>query len=313
MSCEDYLKDIGRVPLLTPEEEIVLGGQVQAMIALLDCRNLGHQVSASNIEGVLQDLNNIEQRIVRNGIRARNRMISANMRLVVAIAKKYANKQCHMTMQDLIQEGAIGLTRAAEKFDPARGYKFSTYAYLWIKQGMTRGCESQEGMIKVPAHLQRLIRKAGEARIRLSAKLGREPSFKELSDAVGEGDPEKLRNIISMNLLMSPAILSIDVMVEGNDKSFVSLSELINIDDEAKTKDEEDSSTKLNFVMLAIQALDPIDRELITRKYGIGIEAASIKELSEMTGLAQQVVRERQQQIANKIRYIVTSFLAPDP
>ena len=312
MTCEDYLKDIGRVPLLTAEEEIVLGAQVQAMIALLEHRNLGQQVSASNFDEILQDLNQIEQRIVRNGVRARNRMVSANMRLVVAIAKRYVNKQVHMGMQDLIQEGAIGLTRAAEKFDPARGYKFSTYAYLWIKQGMTRGCESQEGMIKIPAHLQRLIRKAGETRIRLAAKLGREPSFQELSDAMGEDDPEKLRNIISMHLLMSPAILSIDIRVEGNDKSFVALSDLINTDGEDEARDEEDSASKLNFVMLAIQALDPIDRELITRKYGIGVDPVSVKELSEMTGLAPQAIRDRQQQIANKIRYVVTSFVAPE-
>lgn len=312
MTCEDYLKDIGRVPLLTAEEEIVLGAQVQAMIALLEHRNLGQQVSASNFDEILQDLNQIEQRIVRNGVRARNRMVSANMRLVVAIAKRYVNKQVHMGMQDLIQEGAIGLTRAAEKFDPARGYKFSTYAYLWIKQGMTRGCESQEGMIKIPAHLQRLIRKAGETRIRLAAKLGREPSFQELSDTMGEDDPEKLRNIISMHLLMSPAILSIDIRVEGNDKSFVALSDLINTDDEDEARDEEDSASKLNFVMLAIQALDPIDRELITRKYGIGVDPVSVKELSEMTGLAPQTIRDRQQQIANKIRYVVTSFVAPE-
>lgn len=313
MSCEDYLKDIGRVPLLTPEEEIVLGGQVQAMIALLEHRNLGQQVSASSIEEVLQDLNQIEQRIVRNGLRARNRMVSANMRLVVAIAKRYANKQVHMAMQDLIQEGAIGLTRAAEKFDPARGYKFSTYAYLWIKQGMTRGCESQEGMIKIPAHLQRLIRKAGEIRIRLAATLGREPSFQELSDAMGESDPEKLRGIVSMHLMMSPSILSIDIRVEGNDKSFVSLSDLINTEDEGEIRDDEESASRLSFVLMAIEALDPIDKELITRKYGIGVDPTSVKELAEMTGLTAQAVRDRQQQIANKIRYVVTSFVAPEP
>lgn len=311
MTCEDYLRDIGRVPLLTSEEEIVLGNSVQTMIRLLEGKGVTHQLSASNLDEALEQLNGQERRIVKNGLRARNRMVSANMRLVVAIAKKYVNKQVHMTMQDLIQEGAIGLARAAEKFDPARGYKFSTYAYLWIKQGMTRGCEAQEGMIKLPAHLQRLIRKAAEVRIRLAAKLGREPSFKELSDEMGELDHDKLRGIISMHTLMSPAIISIDIKAEGNDRSFLSLSDIINTDDESEIRESEENTSKLNFIMLAIQALDPVDRELITRKYGIGCEPTSIRELARMTDLAPQVIRERQQRAAAKIRYVVTSFTAP--
>ena len=311
MTCEDYLKDIGRVPLLTSEEEIVLGNNVQAMIKVLDKHGIAQQLSASNLEETLEQLEGQEKRIIRNGLRARNRMVSANMRLVVAIAKKYVNKQVHMAMQDLIQEGAIGLTRAAEKFDPARGYKFSTYAYLWIKQGMTRGCEAQEGMIKLPAHLQRMIRKAGETRIRLAAKLGREPSFKELSGEMGEIDHEKLRAIISMHMMMSPAILSIDIKAEGSERAFLSLSDVLNTDDESEIRESEEDRSKLDFVMLAIQALDPVDRELIVRKYGIGCEPTSIKELAEVTGLAPQVIRERQQRAAAKIRYVVTSFTAP--
>jgi RNA polymerase sigma factor (sigma-70 family) len=311
MSCEDYLKDIGRVPLLTTEEEIVLGNSVQAMIRLLESKGIAHQLSASNLDEALEQFDRQEQRVIKNGIRARNRMVSANMRLVVAIAKKYVNKHIHMAMQDLIQEGAIGLTRAAEKFDPARGYKFSTYAYLWIKQGMTRGCEAQEGMIKLPAHLQRMIRKASEIRIRLSAKLGREPSFLELSKEMGEVNHDKLRSVISMHVLMPPAIISIDIKSEGNDRSFLSLSDILNTDDENEIRNSEEDTSKLNFVMLAIQALDPIDRELITKKYGIGCEPASIKELAQTTELAPQVIRDRQQKAAAKIRYIVTSFAAP--
>jgi RNA polymerase sigma factor (sigma-70 family) len=311
MTCEDYLKDIGRVPLLTSQEEIVLGNSVQAMTRMLEDKGISYQLSASNIREALEQLDDQEKRIVKNGLRARNRMVSANMRLVVAIAKKYVNKQVHMTMQDLIQEGAIGLTRAAEKFDPARGYKFSTYAYLWIKQGMTRGCEAQEGMIKLPAHLQRMIRKAAEVRIRLSAKLGREPSFSELSEEMGEVDQEKLRAIISMHIMMSPAIISIDIRAEGNDRSFLCLSDILNTDDESEIRDSEENASKLNFVMLAIQALDPIDRELITRKYGIGCDPVSVRELAQMTDLAPQVIRERQQRAAAKIRYVVTSFVAP--
>jgi len=311
MTCEDYLKDIGRVPLLTSEEEIVLGNSVQEMIRLLETKGITHQLSASNIDQAFEQLDGQEKRIIKNGLKARNRMVSANMRLVVAIAKKYVNKQVHMTMQDLIQEGAIGLTRAAEKFDPARGYKFSTYAYLWIKQGMTRGCEAQEGMIKLPAHLQRMIRKAAEVRIRLSAKLGREPSFKELSVEMGDVDQDKLRAVISMHTLMSPAIISIDIKAEGHDRTFLSLSDIINTDDEGEIRDSEENASKLSFVMLAIQALDPIDKELIVKKYGINCEPASIKELSDATGLTPQVVRERQQLAAAKIRYVVTSFIAP--
>lgn len=311
MTCEDYLKDISRVPLLTSEEEIVLGNSVQQMIRLLNAKGIEHQLLASNLDEAFSRLNGQERRIIKNGLRARNRMVSANMRLVVAIAKKYVNKQVHMTMQDLIQEGAIGLTRAAEKFDPARGYKFSTYAYLWIKQGMTRGCEAQEGMIKLPAHLQRMIRKAAEVRIRLSAKLGREPSFKELSVEMGDIDQDKLRTIISMHALMSPAIISIDIRAEGHDRTFLSLSDILNTDDESEIRDSEENTSKLNFIMLAIQALDPVDRELITKKYGINCEPASVKELSASTGLTPQAIRERQQLAAAKIRYVVTSFVAP--
>ena len=311
MSCEDYLKDISRVPLLTNEEEIVLGNSVKAMMQLLESHGVTHQLSASNLDEALNQLDGRQRRIVRNGLKARNRMVSANMRLVVAIAKKYVNKQVHMTMQDLIQEGAIGLTRAAEKFDPARGYKFSTYAYLWINQGMTRGCEAQEGMIKLPAHLQRLIRKATEVRIRLSAKLGREPSFKELSDEMGEVDQDKLRSIISMHMLMSPAIISIDIRTEGNDRTLLSLSDIINTDDEGEIRESEEDSSKLDFVMLAIQALDPIDRELITGKYGIGRDPVSVKELARAMDLTPQAVKERQQRAAAKIRYVATSFAAP--
>lgn len=311
MSCEDYLKDISRTPLLTAEEEIVLGNSVQAMIKILERKKINFQLSASTFDEVMHVLDPIEQKIVKNGVKARNRMVAANMRLVVAIAKKYVKRQVHMTMQDLIQEGAIGLTRAAEKFEPSRGYKFSTYAYLWIKQGMTRGCEAQEGMIKLPAHLQRMIRKAREVSVKLSAKLNREPSFQELSEEMGEVDQDKLRSIVSMYVLMSPAILSIDLRIENSERGILSLSDTLNTDDEGEIRDQEENSDKLQFIMLAINALDPTDRELITKKYGIGCEPASVKQLAEENSMTTQAVKERQDKAAAKIRYIVTKFRSP--
>jgi RNA polymerase nonessential primary-like sigma factor len=311
MSCEDYLKDISRVPLLTAEEEITLGNKVQTMIRLLNSKGISQQMSAANMTEILEILDRDEITIIKAGLKARNRMVAANMRLVVAIAKKYAGKNVHMSIQDLIQEGAIGLTRAAEKFDPARGYKFSTYAYLWIKQGMTRGAESQEATIKLPAHIQRIIRKAGEIRLRLIDTLGREPSFQEISEAMGESSHKKMREIIAM----SPVVISSDIRVANRSdshgeelKNAGSLMDMVGFSQEASSGDEDTLAERLQFVMMAIQALDPVDRMLITCKYGIDTEPASTKQLSELTGMTPQAVRERQQAITQKIRYVVTRF-----
>lgn len=305
MSCDDYLRDIGKIPLLTSDEEIILGNKVQAMVQLLEQKGIGQQVSAGNMDEMLAGLDEKERRVIRGGIRARNRMVSANMRLVVAIAKKYVNKQVHMTMQDLIQEGAIGLTRAAEKFDPARGYKFSTYAYLWIRQGMTRGCESQEAIIKVPAHIQRTIRKASETRVRMSASLNREPTFQELAEEMGETDWKKLRDMIFMN----PVVVSLDLSPKNGESS--SLLEIVNGDDESEIKEQEEYSAKLDFIMMVVNALEDNDKDLIKQRYGLGTEPISVKDMAKKLGVAPQAIRERQQTITRKIRYVVTKFTAP--
>ena len=305
MSCDDYLRDIGKIPLLTTDEEIILGNKVQAMVQLLEQKGISQQVSAGNMDEMLAGLDEKERRVIRGGIRARNRMVSANMRLVVAIAKKYVNKQVHMTMQDLIQEGAIGLTRAAEKFDPARGYKFSTYAYLWIRQGMTRGCESQEAIIKVPAHIQRTIRKASETRVRMSASLNREPTFQELAEEMGETDWKKLRDMIFMN----PVVVSLDLSPKNGESS--SLLEIVNGDDESEIKEQEEYSAKLDFIMMVVNALEDKDKDLIKQRYGLGTEPISVKDMAKKLGVAPQAIRERQQTITRKIRYVVTKFTAP--
>lgn len=305
MSCDDYLRDIGKIPLLTSDEEIILGNKVQAMVQLLEQKGISQQVSAGNMDEMLAGLDEKERRVIRGGIRARNRMVSANMRLVVAIAKKYVNKQVHMTMQDLIQEGAIGLTRAAEKFDPARGYKFSTYAYLWIRQGMTRGCESQEAIIKVPAHIQRTIRKASETRVRMSASLNREPTFQELAEEMGETDWKKLRDMIFMN----PVVVSLDLSPKNGESS--SLLEIVNGDDESEIKEQEEYSARLDFIMMVVNALEDKDKDLIRQRYGLGTEPISVKDMAKKLGVAPQAIRERQQTITRKIRYVVTKFTAP--
>ncbi|MFM8660202.1 MAG: sigma-70 family RNA polymerase sigma factor, partial [Cyanobium sp.] len=129
-SLSSYLGEIGRHQLLTPEQELTLGRKVQAMAALQErCRQAGGT-------GAACDYSDLERRTLRLGERAKNQMITANLRLVVNLAKRYQNKG--LDLLDLIQEGTLGLTRAVEKYDPTRGHRFSTYAYWWIRQGLNR-------------------------------------------------------------------------------------------------------------------------------------------------------------------------------
>ena len=153
-----YLESIGRVPLLTADQEITLGRQVQEWMALKDyLKNQGkdEQLSLLTTEVQFDHSGLTEQqqkRIMRIGKRAFDRMYSANLRLVVSVAKKYTGMTVNLEMQDLIQEGNVGLARAVEKFDPSLGYKFSTYSYWWIRQGITRAISQHDHTIRLPLH-----------------------------------------------------------------------------------------------------------------------------------------------------------------
>ena len=154
-----YLSSIGRVPLLTPAEEIELAHHVQKMKGLLDIPK--------------EKVTPRERHQMRMGKRARDRMMAANLRLVVSVAKKYQNQG--LELLDLVQEGAIGLERAVDKFDPAMGYKFSTYAYWWIRQGMTRAIDNSARTIRLPIHISEKLSKMRRISRELSHRLGRQP------------------------------------------------------------------------------------------------------------------------------------------
>ena len=166
-----YLRDIGRVPLLSHEQEITLGRQVQeymqverAELEIIDLTG-----DKPNIEELAKKLNltaSIIKKRQRAGQRAKERMVAANLRLVVSVAKKYTKR--NMELLDLIQEGTIGLVRGVEKFDPARGYKFSTYAYWWIRQGITRAIASRA--IRLPIHITEMLNKLKKVNVSLAKK-----------------------------------------------------------------------------------------------------------------------------------------------
>ncbi|MFM7675023.1 MAG: sigma-70 family RNA polymerase sigma factor, partial [Synechococcus sp.] len=152
-----YLRDIGRVPLLSHEQEITLGRQVQELMALeemreeLTMRSGGHPPSQEQLAAEAGLTVPLLKRRLQAGRRAKERMVAANLRLVVSVAKKYTKR--NMELLDLIQEGTLGLVRGVEKFDPTRGYKFSTYAYWWIRQGITRAIAEKSRTIRLPIHI----------------------------------------------------------------------------------------------------------------------------------------------------------------
>jgi RNA polymerase sigma factor (sigma-70 family) len=171
-SFSDFLNEIGRYPLLTVDQEVILARQVQRAIEL----------RARQAEGAR--LTKKELRDLRVGDRAKTQMVNCNLRMVVSIAKKYLKRVNHLTMMDLVQEGTIGLMRGVEKFDPARGYKFSTYAYWWIRQGMNRAVNQQDATIRMPHHVAEKVPKLKYTMQRLSQELGRTPTKQELADAM---------------------------------------------------------------------------------------------------------------------------------
>ncbi|ABW32266.1 sigma-70 family RNA polymerase sigma factor [Acaryochloris marina] len=173
-STQSYLQEIGRYPLLSPEEEI----------------NLARQVKAGNL-------------------RAKQRMIECNLRLVVSIAKKHQNRG--LPLLDLIQEGNIGLSRAVEKFDLNQGCRFSTYAYWWIWQGITRALHNKTKMIRLPIHLNQLHSKIKRTYFQLNQEYGRQPSLDEVAYAM-DIDPTHIQE----QLQLSQEVISLDKFVSEN-------------------------------------------------------------------------------------------------
>ena len=305
MSLDDYLRDITRVPMLTCDEEIMLGNKVQEMIKVLRDNGLDEQILRDNVTSSLKSLQPEARLAIKRGLKARDRMISANMRLVVAVVKRVKTTQVHMSTQDLMQEGAIGLARAAEKFEPGRGYKFSTYAYWWIRQGIVRAGEYQEKAIRVPANVQKAAKQIAETRAKLSAKLGKEPTILQIASEMEE-KPERIKKI----LLLDVAAFSLDCGSEsGSDQT--SLLDLVSSGQGEEPEDQENSLIRVEFVTKLVSALPSEDQELIRQRYGIGTDSLTVKEMAAASKTSRQSIRQRHQEIMEKIRLVARVF-APE-
>jgi RNA polymerase nonessential primary-like sigma factor len=270
-----YLQDIGRVDLLSQEEELTLARLVQRRERLLQ-------------DGAEPDLGPAERRqALHRGKRAKERMIQANLRLVVAVAKKYQRRG--MDLLDLVQEGTLGLERAVERYDPTRGFRFSTYAYWWIRQGITRAIASQSRTIRLPAHITEKLNRINRAQRELTARLGRSPTVAEIAR-----DLDLSAMVVRHTLLQVPRPVSLEGRV-GKDQD-TQLGDLL--EDSHSTPEQELTREQLHDDLEALlEELNSREAEVIRQRFGL--EDDRPRTLTEI-GAALHLSRERVRQIESR-------------
>ena len=289
-----YLATIGRIPLLTPAEEIELGNQVQAMMTLTED-------GSKTFED--HELTGKQRRMLRIGRRAKERMMKANLRLVVSVAKKYQGKG--LELLDLIQEGSLGLERAVEKFDPTRGYKFSTYAFWWIRQSMTRAIACQSRTIRLPVHLSERLTTIRKVSLDLAHKLGAMPSRLEIAEAM-DLPVEELDSLLRQALTTS----SLDAPVNGEEgRSF--LGDLIADSSLEEPLDRVEQRMHHEQLGRWMSHLSDQEQHVLTLRFGLnGNERHTLAEIGRLLDVSRERVRQVELKALRKLRNL-TRRVAP--
>jgi RNA polymerase primary sigma factor len=279
-----YLATIGREPLLTPSEEIELGNQVQKMMGLTETK--------------VNEFSPQELKAIRVGRRAKDRMIKANLRLVVSIAKKYQGKG--LELLDLIQEGSLGLERAVEKFDPSRGYKFSTYAFWWIRQSMTRAIACQSRTIRLPVHLSERLTTIRKVSLDLAHKLGAMPSRQEIAAAI-EMPIEELDSVLRQSLTTS----SLDAPIKA-DEGNSCLVDLIADSYTESPLELVQRSIDQEQLALWLSHLNQQEREVLSLRFGLdGHNRHSLAEIGRNLNVSRERIRQVELKAIRKLRQII--------
>ena len=282
-----YLRDIGRVPLLSHEQEITLGRQVQDLMIL---ENLQSELESDLGEkpdltfwADKAGLTSIQlKKKLKSGKRAKERMVAANLRLVVSVAKKYTKR--NMELLDLIQEGTIGLVRGVEKFDPTRGYKFSTYAYWWIRQGITRAIAEKSRSIRLPIHITEMLNKLKKGQRELSQELSRTPTLKELSEYVEL--PEN-----DVKDLMSRAGQPVSLETKIGDGEDTILLDLLSNEIDMPSEQIESDCMKGDLETL-LEQLPELQNRVLRMRYGMdGDDPMSLTGIGRVLGISRDRVR----------------------
>ncbi len=295
-----FFKEMARYPLLKPHEEVELARRVKYLVEVEELQaqlkaRLGHPPSRSELAAA-QELTErqLEHRLYRSRV-AKRKMIRSNLRLVVSIAKRYLNRG--VPFLDLIQEGALGLNRATEKFDPDKGYKFSTYAYWWIRQGITRTIANDARTIRLPIHIVEKLNKLKKAHRDLKRELHRNPTEAELAVAL-ELTVEQLHNLQQVRRQS----LSLNHRVgKGEDTELMDLLE----DGDTQSPESQMSETMLRQEIWQVlgDVLTQREKDIISLRYGLTTsKPCTLEEVGGMFNLSRERVRQIQSKAMRKLR-----------
>ena len=293
-----YLKNIGRIPLLTHEQEITLGKTVQQYVKLREIKSDLTESEEDSLtpsewaEEANLSTEELKQQVAA-GKRARAKMVKSNLRLVVSIAKKYTGHS--LDMMDLIQEGTIGLHRGVEKFDPSKGYRFSTYAYWWIRQAITRSISNNSRVIRLPIHIGDKLRKIRKTQRKLSQSLGRPPRVSEVAREM-DISVEKLRELQEQG--RRP--LSLDMKIGGEQTT--ELGDLL--EDEGLLPEEYATQNLLKQdIRKLLSTLTEQQQSVISLRFGLDTGSKlTLNQVGDRIGVSRERVRQVERAALRKLR-----------
>jgi RNA polymerase sigma factor (RpoD-like family) len=295
-----FFKEMARYPLLKPDEEVELARRVRFLEEVREIQaslhlELGLQPSKEQVASQLEMTEKqLESRLYQGRV-AKRKMIRSNLRLVVSIAKRYLNRG--VPFLDLIQEGAMGLNRATEKFDPDKGYKFSTYAYWWIRQAITRAIANDARTIRLPIHIVEKLNKLKKAQRELKQKLCRNPSEAEMAEALEIG-VQQLRQL--QQLRRQALSLNHRVGKEEDTELMDLLEDEDNLSPEAKMNE---NMMRQEIWEVLGDVLTPREKDVISLRYGLTTsEPCTLEEVGNMFNLSRERVRQIQSKAMRKLR-----------